>query len=72
MERGTTEVNRMTVSIPLQRKNGSNALRFEVGVRWSLPLRSWASFFNLRPRVFILGINMDSKAGSFRLMRLFG
>jgi hypothetical protein len=41
MERGAAEVNRRTVAIPLQRKNGSIVLRNEVGVRRRLPLRSW-------------------------------
>jgi hypothetical protein len=40
MECGETELSRMTVAFPLQRKNGSIVLRFEAGVRRSLPLLS--------------------------------
>jgi len=39
MSRGETIVHRMTVAFPLQLGKGSKALRFEVGVRQSLPLR---------------------------------
>ena len=45
MERGETIVNRMTVAFPLQLEKGSKALRFEVGVIRSLPLRWWISNF---------------------------
>jgi len=37
MERGETIVHRMTVAFPLQLEKNSKALRFEVGVRRSLP-----------------------------------
>ena len=39
MERGETEFSRMSVVIPLQPENGSNVLRFEMGVSRNLPLR---------------------------------
>jgi len=45
MGRGETEVDRTTLVFPLHRKKGSKVLRFEVGVRWSLPLVRWFSIF---------------------------
>ena len=39
MELGETIVDRMTVAFPLQLEKDSKALRFQVGVRRSLPLR---------------------------------
>ena len=45
MERGESIVHRMTVEFPLQLEKDSKALRFEVGVRRSLPLRLRISNF---------------------------
>ena len=45
MERGETIVNRMAVTFPLQLEKGSKALRSELGVSRSLPLRLRISNF---------------------------
>jgi hypothetical protein len=45
MEHVETIVHRMNVLFPLQRCDNSNALRTEVGVSRSLPLRWWISNF---------------------------
>ena len=60
MERGETEISRMTVALPLQREKGSNALRFEVGVRRSLPL-SIMDFYlpDLRRPIWVKRIGPD-------------
>ena len=51
MERWETIFHRMTVAFPLQLEKGSKALRFEVGVRRSLP--TGYGFLNFKLRTLV-------------------